>query len=52
MNQSCVSIGPAIANQLQCPRNNQNEECSGNGVCTIVLFDIKTNNVSKVKMIV
>ena len=32
MNQTCVSIGPMIGNTLQCPRNNQNEECSGNGV--------------------
>ena len=32
MNQTCVNIGPMFGTTLQCPKNNQNEECSRNGV--------------------
>ena len=37
MNQTCVTLGPMIVT-LQCPRNNQNEECSGNGVCKVIKY--------------
>ena len=38
MNQTCVNIGPMFGTTLQCPKNNQNEECSRNGVRRVAIF--------------